>query len=177
MSLHVLDVAENSIDAGAGLIVITLSENEKEDSFSVQIEDDGKGMDEEMVKRVLDPFFTTKTVRRFGLGIPLLEQSCRESGGGLHIESAAGKGTTINARFRKSHIDRKPLGDMGSTMMTLIGGHPEIDFELRFEKNGVADSVLSTRELRKELEGVPLNEPAVLKYIRENVNEAMQEVY
>lgn len=177
LSLHILDVAENSIDAGAGLIVITLYDNDAEDSFSVQIADDGKGMDEEMIRRVLDPFFTTKTVRRFGLGIPLLEQSCRESGGGLQIESAAGKGTTITANFRKSHIDRKPLGDMGSTMMTLIGGHPEIDFELRHEKDGKADTVLSTRDLKQELEGVPLNEPSVLRHIKENVNEALQEVY
>ncbi|TAN42163.1 MAG: ATP-binding protein [Nitrospirae bacterium] len=177
LSLHILDVAENSIDAGAGLIVIALSENDKEDSFSIRITDDGKGMDEEMIKKVLDPFFTTKTVRRFGLGIPLLEQSCRESGGGLSIESAEGKGTAITAEFRKGHIDRKPLGDMGATMMTLIGGHPEIDFELRYEKNGDTDFILSTRELRMELDGVPLNEPAVLKYIKENVNEALQEVY
>lgn len=176
LSLHILDVAENSIDAGADTIQIKIMDKEAEDKFILQIKDNGKGMSREMINNVLDPFFTTKTVRRFGLGIPLLAQAADECNGRFLIESEEGKGTLVTAEFQRSHIDRKPLGDMGATMMVLVGGHPEIDFEVLYEKEGFSYR-MDTKELRAELDGLPLNLPRILQFIKDDMNEALMEVY
>ncbi len=179
-SLHILDIAENSIDAGASNIQIKILVIEPDDRLVLRIEDDGKGMDEETVKRVRDPFFTTKTDircgRKFGFGIPFLAQAAQECDGSLAIVSDPGKGTVINAEFSLSHIDIKPLGDIGATMAVLISGHPEIDFYLIYEKNGFSYK-LDTRELKAELNDVPINLPDVLKLIKEDVNEALRQAY
>lgn len=121
------------------------------------------------------PFFTTKTVRGFGLGIPLLAQAAEECNGMFTIESAPGKGTTITAEFQMSHIDRKPLGDIGATIITLIAGHPEIDFSLTLERNGVIYR-FDTAEIKKELNGVPINLPNILKLIKEDIAEVLKGV-
>jgi hypothetical protein len=176
LSLHILDIAENSIDAGADRIEINIKDSVVSNTVILTITDNGGGMDAATLEKVTDPFFSTKTVRkkRFGLGIPLLSQACEESGGGMSIDSAPGKGTMITAGFRRSHIDRKPLGDMGATMMTLIGGHPEINFVLTVEHD--KDSYrLDTEELRQELDGAPLNLPEVLRLVKDDVNEAFKE--
>ncbi|HEX8948397.1 MAG TPA: ATP-binding protein [Dissulfurispiraceae bacterium] len=173
LSLHILDIAENSIDAGAGRVDIFIADREAEDTFMIRIGDDGKGMDEEIMRRIKDPFFTTKTVRRFGLGIPLLAQAAEECGGRLSIESEQGKGTVICAEFRRSHIDRKPLGDIGATMMVLVGGHPEIDFSLAYEGNGVSYA-FDTAEVKKMLGDVPIYVPDVLKLIKDDINEGLK---
>jgi anti-sigma regulatory factor (Ser/Thr protein kinase) len=173
LSLHILDIVENSIDAGACRIEITISDSRAEDRFMLRIKDDGKGMDEETVRKIRDPFFTTKTVRRFGLGIPFLAQSAEEGGGGLSIDSGQGQGTTITAEFRRGHIDRKPLGDIGATVMVLIGGHPEIDFSLDYSSDGCSYR-FDSAELKKELDGAPINLPDVLKLIRDDINEALR---
>ncbi|MCL4492970.1 MAG: ATP-binding protein [Nitrospirae bacterium] len=173
LSLHILDIAENSIDAGACRIEIIISDSRLEDTFMLRIKDNGKGMDEETVRKIRDPFFTTKTARRFGLGIPLLAQSAEESGGGLSIDSRQGKGTTITAEFRRSHIDRKPMGDIGATMMILIGGHPETDFSLDYSADGCSYR-FDSAALKKELDGVPVNLPDILKLIRDDINEALR---
>jgi anti-sigma regulatory factor (Ser/Thr protein kinase) len=175
ISLHILDIAENSIDAGAGRVEIKIIINESDDRLILKISDNGKGMDEETIRMVKDPFFTTKTVRRkrFGLGIPLLAQAAEECNGKFSIESEVGKGTVITAEFQHSHIDIKPLGDIGSTMTVLIGGHPEIYFLLSYEKDGFSYK-LDTEELKKELNDVPINLPDVLKLIREDINSALK---
>jgi anti-sigma regulatory factor (Ser/Thr protein kinase) len=178
LSLHILDIAENSIAAGAERIEIKIIISLAPDRLTLEIKDNGKGMDEETMKMVKDPFFTTKSVSRrkkkFGLGIPLLAQTAEECGGRFFIESVRGKGTTVIAEFQKSHIDMKPLGDMGATMMTLIGGHPEIDFVFSYEKNGYS-YWLDTTEIKKELDEVLLRTPHVLKLIKDAVNEALKE--
>ena len=173
LSLHILDIVENSIAAGARRVEIAITESRAEDTFVLIIKDDGRGMDEETVGKLRDPFFTTKTVRRFGLGIPLLAQSAEEGGGGLSIESVQGQGTVLTARFRRSHIDRKPLGDVGATMMILIGGHPEMDFSLDFSADHRSYR-FDSAALKKELEGVPINEPDVLQLIKGDINEALR---
>lgn len=179
-SLHILDIAENSIDAGASNIQIKISIREPDDRLILSIEDNGKGMDEETLKKVRDPFFTTKTAircgRKFGLGIPLLAQAARECSGTFTIASELGKGTVINAQFSLSHIDIKPLGDIGATMVVLISGHPEIDFSLIYEKNGFSYT-FDTRQLKAELNGVPINLPDVLKLIKDDINEAITQAY
>ncbi|MFQ5867356.1 MAG: ATP-binding protein [bacterium] len=135
LSLHILDIVENSIVAQAKKIEISIIENIKEDLLTVKIKDDGKGMDEEMIKKSLDPFFTTKTTKKVGLGLPLLAQAAEESGGKLEIESEVGKGTTIMATFKLSHPDRRPLGNMKETMKILTVAHPEIKFIFEHKKS------------------------------------------
>lgn len=173
LSLHILDIAENSIDANATKIEIKIIDSEAEDTLTLQIKDNGKGMDEETIKRLKDPFFTTKSVRRFGLGIPLLAQAAEECRGRLSIDSSPGRGTTITAEFQRSHIDRKPLGDIGATIAVLISGHPEVDFVFIYLRKGLLYK-LDTSEIKKELEGVPINLPDVLKLIKDDINDAIK---
>jgi hypothetical protein len=146
LSLHILDIVENSIDACASRIEICIRELVKEDCLTLEISDNGRGMDAVTTKMAKDPFFTTRTIKPVGLGLSLLSESARATGGGLEIESAPGKGTRIVATFRQSHIDMKPLGDIPQTLVTLLIGHPEI--ELRYAHFiGEESFVWHTREL------------------------------
>lgn len=138
LSLHILDLAENSIEAGASKIEIIIRENIKTDWLTIEIIDNGKGMSAEVLKRALDPFFTTKTVRRVGLGLSLFKDAAQEAGGDLTIQSKVGQGTKLKATFQLRHIDRKPMGSMTQTLITLIIGHPEIRFVYLHRKNGRA---------------------------------------
>ncbi|MHC4692817.1 MAG: ATP-binding protein [Planctomycetota bacterium] len=135
LSLHILDIAENSISASAKRIEIRIDEDEGKDLLTIEIKDDGDGMDEETLQKVLDPFFTTRTTRRVGLGLSLLAQATRESDGTIELDSRPGEGTTIKASFRYSHLDRKPMGDIDETLKTLVVGHPGIDFLYEHKKN------------------------------------------
>jgi nitrogen fixation/metabolism regulation signal transduction histidine kinase len=135
LSLHVLDIAENAIAAGAGRVVISINENEKRDLLTIRVSDDGRGMTDEELRRALDPFFTTKR-KRTGLGLALLAQTAGFCGGGVTIESVPKKGTKVAARMRHRHIDRPPLTKMTETLMMLVYGHPEIDFRYRHRRNG-----------------------------------------
>ncbi|MBN1442343.1 MAG: ATP-binding protein [Planctomycetes bacterium] len=131
LSLHVLDIVENSVAASARRIEIDVREDTGEDRLTLEIRDDGKGMDEETRRRALDPFFTTRTTRRVGLGLPLLAQAARESGGTFELISEPGRGTLVRATFLPSHPDCKPLGDMPQTLEMILAGKPDLD--LRFE--------------------------------------------
>ncbi len=175
LSLHILDIVENSLTAGASRIEIRIIEDLKKDRMTLEIVDDGCGMDEKMAARVLDPFFTTKNTRRVGLGLPFLKEACRESNGELSLDSRPGKGTTVRASFQHSHIDRKPLGDIGETLVTLIAGHPEVDLLYEHRKN-VASFVLDTREIKQGLGSVPLNTSQVLSALRGHIRAGLQEL-
>lgn len=148
LSLHILDVAENSIEAGARNIEIGIAEDLKADRLTIEIRDDGRGMDEATLKRVLDPFYTTRKVRRVGLGLSFLQHAAQLAQGNLSIQSQVGQGTTVRATFQHSHIDRKPLGDMAKTLITLVIGHPEIRFRYAHQKNGQKGEI-DTRDLEK----------------------------
>lgn len=174
LSLHILDVAENSINAGADRIGISIIEDIKKNLLIIGISDNGKGMDDEMLKNVRDPFFTTRTTRRVGLGIPLLAQTARESSGDLDIKTEKGKGTTITARFQYDHIDRKPLGDIVNTLIVLIAGNIEIDFLYKHERNG-STYELDTAEIREKLENVPINDPMVINFIKDDISKWLNE--
>ena len=151
LSLHVLDIAENSIRAKASRIEIKVVEDIKRDVLMIEIKDNGQGMDEKSIKRVIDPFFTTRTTRKVGLGLPLLSQAARESGGDFEIESKVGRGTRVKATFGYSHIDRKPLGNMEATLTTLIAGNPDIDFIYKHKKDDL-EYRLDTKEIRARIE-------------------------
>lgn len=174
LSLHILDIAENSVKAGASLIEIAVSEDEIKDTLTIEIKDNGCGMSEEFLKSVKDPFSTTRTTRRVGMGLSLFEAAAEQCGGGLQISSKEGVGTDVFVTFTLNHIDRAPLGDMAGTMQTLIGGSPDIDFIYRYQKNG-RDFIMNTAEIRETLGDVPLDTPEVVlwigDYIKEGINE------
>ena len=136
LSLHILDIAENSIAAEAKRIEIRIEEDQDRDLLTVEIKDDGKGMDEQMLRKALDPFFTTRITRRVGLGLPLLAQASRESGGAFEVDSKPNEGTRVKASFQHRHPDRKPIGNMQQTIGTLLVGHPEIDLLFEHTKDG-----------------------------------------
>jgi len=175
LSLHILDVAENGISAGANLISITVEEDLNSDRLIIEIEDNGRGMASDFLVRALDPFVTTRTTRRVGLGLSLFQQAAREADGDLTIDSALGAGTKVRVVMIHSHIDRKPLGSLAETMVTLIEGNPGVDFLFKHKKDGKVYQ-LDTREIRSELEEIPLNNPEVIRLIRENLASGLQEV-
>jgi anti-sigma regulatory factor (Ser/Thr protein kinase) len=175
ISLHILDVAENGIRAGAGLITIKVVEDIVSDRLTVTIEDNGKGMEPEFLAKVLDPFVTTRTTRKVGLGLSLFEQSAREGCGGLSVQSTRGVGTKVMAYMSHKHIDRKPMGNMADTILTLIEGNPGCDFVYTHTKNG-NEYILDTREIRAELEEIPINHPEVIGLIRQNLISGLQEI-
>ncbi len=148
LSLHILDIVENSITACAKKIEIKIIEEKKKDLLTIEIIDDGKGMDEGALKNVLDPFFTTRNTRKVGLGLPLLAQSAEESGGSIKIESKPGQGTKVKATFGYSHIDRKPLGDIYESLKVLIVANPDINFIYEYQKNDV-NYHLDTKGIKK----------------------------
>ncbi len=173
LSLNVMDVAQNSVRAEASLVTITVEESDKDDSLSISIGDNGCGMTEEQVSQVIDPFFTTRTTRKVGLGVPLFKLSAEQTGGSFEISSRLGEGTTTTARYVKSHVDMTPLGDINSTVEILIRCNPQIDFVFtRTNDNG--SFTLDTRELRAVLEGVSLDTPDVTEWIRQYLEEQTQ---
>ena len=174
LSLNILDITENSVKAGATLTEITIDENG--DTLTLIIKDDGCGMSEETLKTVENPFYTTRTTRKVGLGIPLLKMAAEMTGGNLQIVSSThsdNHGTTVTAVFYKNHLDFTPLGCIKETIVTLIQGHPDTDF-LFIHTNENGEVKLDTRELRVVLEGVPLNTYEVIVWIREYLNEQYQ---
>jgi len=175
LSLHILDIVENSLAAGARTVQMRIEEDLRADRMTIEITDDGCGMDEDMVKQALDPFFTTKTTRRVGLGLPLLTEACRICNGELCLQSCPGQGTTVKAMFQHSHIDRKPLGQMGDTLITLIVGHPEVDFLYEHRKDGRVFS-LDTREIKSDLGDIPLNAPQVISALRTLILSGLEEL-
>jgi signal transduction histidine kinase len=128
LSLHILDIVENSLRAKARNVMIRLTESKASDTLVLEVIDDGEGMDDEAVRLSLDPFYTTKTGKKVGLGLPFLAQSAEEAEGSLQVESTIGEGTRITAIFKLSHIDRKPLGNLEETLRTLEATHPETGF-------------------------------------------------
>ena len=178
LSLNILDISENSVKAGAALVEITVSEDN--DTLSISVKDDGCGMSEETVRSVIDPFYTTRTTRSVGLGIPLLKMAAEQTGGRIEISATRDDGvckthgTVITAYFFKNHLDFTPLGDVISTVTTLIQGHPNVDF--LFIHNRVSGTVmLDTRELREVLLDVPLDSYEVIKWIEGFLEEQYSE--
>ncbi len=174
LSLHILDIVQNSISAGASHITIAVEASSQDDLLTVRVTDDGKGMDPEFAAKVTDPFVTTRTVRKVGLGIPMLAANAQLSGGELRVDSAPGGGTTIVATFELNHIDRPPLGDIISTMITLIVANPDLSFRYEHKADG-REFILNTDEIKAQLEGVPISDPAVVRWIRDYMSQCISE--
>ena len=174
-SLHILDLVENSISAEAKLIEIKIDEDSDKDCLTIEIKDNGKGMSQEMVAKVLDPFVTTRTTRHVGLGLSLFAQDARDCNGEATIRYELGGGTTLVGRFQLSHIDLKPWGSMVNTVLTLVVGNPGIDFYYHHHKNGF-EYVLDTRVIKKELDGVPLSNPEVVNLLKNDLKDNLNQI-
>lgn len=170
ISLNILDIAENSVSAKATEIRILVLINTSVHKLKVQIEDNGIGMDEETVKRVSDPFYTTRTTRKVGLGVPFFKQEAECTGGTFEISSAPGNGTVIEAVFFTDHIDCMPLGNLAETMYSLIVMHPETDFYYQYQVNN-QEFHLSTKEIREMLGDVPFTTPEISSFLRSYLEE------
>ena len=168
LSLHILDIVENSVAARADKIEIKITEDKERDILSVEVIDNGRGMDKEDVNKALNPFFTSKKVRRFGFGLSLLSEAAKAANGQLSIISKKGEGTRIKADFQYSHIDRKPMGDMGQTIITLVIGNPEIDIIYVHKKNGHQYS-FDSRIIKVQLKGRPINSLDGIRMIKEDI--------
>jgi hypothetical protein len=172
ISLHILDIAENSVNADASKITIEVIENIKNDTLIINITDNGKGMSEETVSVISDPFVTTRTTRRVGLGIPFFKAAAEACDGSLSIRSELGKGTSVAIEFQHCHIDRMPMGNIEDTLTNLFIGYPTVDWVFKYKANG--DSFMIDGEEIKEILGeVPLSDPSVITFIRTQIKEGI----
>ena len=175
LSLHILDIVQNSIKAGAKNIEIIIDESTSKNLMTIEINDNGCGMSEEFLRKVKDPFVTTRTTRKMGMGISLFEAAAVQCGGGLDIESQLGVGTKVKATFELLSIDRAPIGDMAETMMTIISGAPDREYLYRHTKDGNVFE-LDTVKIKEILGDVPLDVPEVLTWITGYVKEGLTEL-
>ncbi len=175
LSLHLLDIAENSVNAKAKNIEILVSEDSRSDRLTMVITDDGTGMDAETAARVTDPFVTSRTTRKVGLGLPFLKMAAESCEGFLTLQSQKGVGTRVEVEFQRSHIDRMPLGDLPGTLLSLLIGFPQVHWIFTYRGNGV-EYKFDDAEIKKELDGIPLSEPNVIKYLREMIHDGIQAI-
>ncbi len=173
IALHILDLVQNSIAAGAAHVTVEVEESDG--WLTVRIADDGCGMDEDMAHRAQDPFTTTRTTRKVGLGIPLCKASCEAAGGTLTLESRPRQGTTVTCRWQLPHIDRPPLGDMAGTVFTLVMTNPTLELCYR-HRVGEKEFGFDTAQVRAILDGVPLDHPDVRDWLRQHLIEGEQDV-
>jgi anti-sigma regulatory factor (Ser/Thr protein kinase) len=173
LSLHILDLVENCIAAGARCVEIRIRESRRDDLLLIEIEDDGSGMSKDVLKAATDPFFTTRTTRRVGLGLPLFEQAARMVGGHIKIESHPGAGTKVTGVFKQSHLDRQPLGDMAETLLTLVVGNPQIEFTF-LHRTDASEVSFSSKEIKAELGGRPINSPEGITAVRKSLETVRQ---
>jgi anti-sigma regulatory factor (Ser/Thr protein kinase) len=172
LSLHILDVLENSVEAGATRIELLIEEDLRGDVLRITVTDNGRGMSEDMVKRVLNPFVTTRKTRHVGLGLPLLAAAAQRCNGDLHIRSQLGVGTTVTALFQHSHIDRAPLGDVAGTVLAVILSERPVDIDYKHTVDGRTFE-LDTAEVRRELGDVPLSHPLVREWLETTLREGL----
>ena len=175
ISLHILDIAQNAIHAGASLVQLKIEENPDTDRFILEINDNGTGMPKEILAKLEDPFFTTGN-KKTGLGIPLLKQHAEMAEGNLKVESTPGIGTKVTASFSYSHIDRQPLGNMAVTLVTLIRSNPGIDFSYQHRyKEKLFE--FDTQVIKNELQGIKITSKEIIVFIRSMISENLGEIY
>ncbi len=172
LALHILDIAENSISAGASQVEISVVRNTRENQLVISVRDNGNGMDEEMLARVINPFVTSRTTRKVGLGIPMFKQAAEACNGGLTVDSQPGKGTEITATFQNNHIDRMPLGNLADTFLSLLIGTPDVNWVLDYQAD---DQVFhfDDREVKAAIEGMPLTDYRVIEYLTATIKDGV----
>ena len=175
--MHVLDIVQNSIKAGATLVQVEFLLNREDSLFTFRVEDNGCGMEPDFLARVTDPFTTTRTTRKVGLGIPMLKQSAEMTGGSLQIESEPGKGTTLEARLYVNHLDCIPMGEMCDSLFTLVVLNPEAPEFVFTARAGELQADFDTRQMRQVLGDTPLNEPDIAAWIRESIEEEFSPIF
>ncbi len=175
LALHILDIAENSVRARAKTVFIEITEDHGKDALSIVIRDDGTGMSKAVLEKAMDPFFTTKKVRKIGLGLPMLAEAAQRAGGRFAIESREGMGTRVSAEFQLSHIDRQPLGDVTGVLTALIAGNAGVDILFR-HRCGDRVFDLDTKAIRREIGEIPIQQGEVLKWVRQYIQEGLIEI-
>lgn len=176
LSLHILDIVQNSLAANASLVIIKIFESVKRNLLRIEIQDNGCGLTQEQIQRVLDPFYTTRSTRKVGLGLSMFQAAAEQSGGHFQIQSEPGKGTLVSADFKHDDIDRAPLGDMVKTIITLVVCNPEVDFCYHhyYESNSI---LFDTRELKRELSISDLTVPKVIQELKAKLTWEFSQLY
>lgn len=177
LSLHLMDLAQNSIAAGATLLQIGFAYAQDRRELVLTLEDDGCGMDAAMAQKAQSPFTTTRTTRKVGMGIPLFKENAERTGGSFSLTSAAGKGTKVTAVFRCDSIDMKPLGDLGGTLAALIVANPVCPDFVFSAATPKGETVFDTRAVKRALDGVALDEPEVALWVRQSLEEEIQQLF
>ncbi len=175
LSLHLLDIAENSAAANATCVTVLVEEDTGDDRLRMVVEDNGKGMSEAQAKAALTPYFTSRTTRKVGLGIPLLKEAAEACNGYLTLESQPGKGTRLEVVFQRSHIDRMPLGDLAGTFLTLLVGFPAVNWLLKYrmdDRNFEVDAL----QIKQEIGEIPITEPGILSFVKEYLKSGIEGV-
>ena len=170
LSMHIMDILQNSTRAGAKDITLEVIEDKDKDQLILRFIDNGCGMDKETAERVVNPFFTTRTTRKVGLGLPLLKQNTERTGGSLTIDSEKGKGTTVTAIFGLTNIDTPPMGDLAGTVVLTASAYPDIHFIFHYQREDV-DYVFDTDEVNEALDGVSIQDPEIISYLKEMIEE------
>jgi len=170
LSLHIIDIIQNSLSAGALFIRLTVDEDINEDRLTIIIEDNGKGMTQEQVAKLSDPFFTSRTTRRVGMGIPLFKQSANQGGGDLKVESTVGEGTVVTAWFQHSNIDRPPLGDVANAFLLMLSANPSHHFVLKYLYNE-NEYLFDSEEVKEILGDIPFNDASIIRILTDMIRE------
>lgn len=171
LSMHIMDILQNSTRAKATEIGLDVLLDSAKDTLTLVFKDNGCGMNEEMVKNVVNPFFTTRTTRKVGLGLPLLKQNSEMTGGSFNIQSQEGVGTTVTAVFGLTHLDTPPMGDLPGTLILTLSAYPDIRFVFHYKRDDDVDFIFDTDEVKEVLDGLPLNDPEVMESLKEMVAE------
>ena len=173
---NIMDIAQNSISAGAALTEVHVKISHTADLITFTFKDNGCGMDEEMVKAVIEPFTTTRKTRKVGLGLPLLKQTAEMTGGALDIQSTVGVGTVVTATFGLGHIDRPPMGDVAGAWFSLVVMNPEKDFLFTYDYDGNVFT-FDTREVREAVAPIPLNQMEISAWIKDCISTEINELH
>lgn len=176
LSLHILDIIQNSIAAEASKIKLKVKDDIDNNKFSILISDNGYGIKADKIKEITDPFVTSRQTREVGLGLPLLKAAAVRCDGHLEIESKPGKGTKIEAFFKNDHIDRAPLGDIAGTLVSLIATNPDKNFVYYHFVNN-KKFIFNTADIKEQLEGLEINQTSILNWIEEYINEGIEDLY
>lgn len=176
IALHIMDILQNSIKVKAARVELDVFEDKHADQLILTFRDNGPGMSKEMLEKITNPFFTTRTERRVGLGLPLLKQNAEMTGGSLRIESELGVGTVVTSVFGLSHIDRPPMGDIAGVVVLTVAANPDIEFVFLYKVDD-GSYLFDTREVKLALDGLPINNPQVMEFMKdmiiENINQCI----